>query len=86
MKFSVGVRASIHRIGEYGMDGGVSRGHPPNLALHMLPRGEGKTLAAGIRGFLKRPCISSLAWFDLQRGPAVFRGRKRETFSESRMR
>src|SRR6266436_432284 len=23
MKFSVGVRASIHRIGEYGMDGGV---------------------------------------------------------------
>src|SRR5260370_30096618 len=31
MKFSVGVRASIHRIGEYGMNGGVSgvsRSHP----------------------------------------------------------
>src|ERR1700747_2285726 len=46
VKFSVGVRASIHRIGEYGMDGGVSRSHPPDLALHVLTRGEGKTLGA----------------------------------------
>ena len=40
----------------------------------------------GIGGFPKTPCIRSLAWFALQRGPAVFRGRKRDTFSESRMR
>src|SRR5215469_13874024 len=46
MMLSVGVRASIHRIGEYGMDGGVSRSHPPDLALHMLTRGEGKTFGA----------------------------------------
>ncbi len=34
----------------------------------------------------RKDILRSLAWFDLQRGPAVFRGRKRETFSESRMR
>jgi hypothetical protein len=33
-----------------------------------------------------RPCISGLAWFDLQRGPPAFRGRQREPFSESWMR
>src|ERR1700746_107172 len=47
VKFSVGVRASIHRIGEYGMGGGVRRRAPPDLALHVLTRGEGKTLGAG---------------------------------------
>ena len=40
----------------------------------------------GMGGFPKKPSIRSLAWFDLQRGPAVFRGRKRDPFSESRMR
>src|SRR6516164_2075312 len=46
MIFPVGVRASIHRIGEYGMDGCVSRSPPADLAFHMLTRGEGKTLGA----------------------------------------
>ncbi len=45
-----------------------------------------KSGRVGIRGFPRMLCIRSLAWFDLQRGPPVFRGRKRETFSESRMR
>src|SRR5215471_9354769 len=46
MVLSVVVRASIHRIGEYSMDGGVSRSHPADLALPMLARGEGKPLGA----------------------------------------
>ena len=40
----------------------------------------------GTRGFLRRPCIRSLAWYDLALGPPAFRGRTRETFSESWMR
>jgi len=40
----------------------------------------------GISGFPKRPCIRSLAWFALLRGPPAFRGRTRDTFSESWMR
>jgi hypothetical protein len=39
-----------------------------------------KERAGGIRGFPRKPCIRSLAWFALQRGPPVFRGRRRESF------
>src|SRR5215472_4715095 len=46
MMLSVGVRASIHRIGEYGVDRRISRSHPPDLALHMFTRREGKILGA----------------------------------------
>jgi RNA-directed DNA polymerase len=40
----------------------------------------------GTRGFPRRLCIRSLAWFASQRGPPAFRGRRRESFSESWMR
>ena len=45
-----------------------------------------KSREEGTLGFLRRPCISGLAWSDLQSGPPAFRGRQRETFSESWMR
>src|SRR6201997_990922 len=46
MMLPVAVRASIHRIGEYGMDSSVSRSHPTDLASHMLTGREGKPLGA----------------------------------------
>jgi group II intron reverse transcriptase/maturase len=45
-----------------------------------------KEQGRGNTRFPRRSCIRSLAWFDLPRGPPVFRGRQRDTFSESWMR
>ena len=45
-----------------------------------------KERAGETRGFPRKLCIRSLAWFALPRGPPVFRGRRRESFSESWMR
>src|SRR5215467_5099085 len=44
--FSIGVSASIHRIGERVVDGRVRRGGPPDLAVRAGSRGKGKTLGA----------------------------------------
>ena len=44
MRLPVGVRATIHWIREDGMDGGVSRNHPTNVAFHVCASGEGKIL------------------------------------------
>ena len=46
MRPPVDVRASIHRIGEYGMDRGVGRSDPTDLAFHVRARREGQTLGA----------------------------------------
>src|ERR1019366_385614 len=45
-RLSVGVSASIHRIREHVMDGGVSRDEPTDLAFHVGSQGERKTLGA----------------------------------------
>src|SRR5215472_10489636 len=44
--FSIGVSASIHRIGERIVDGRVRRGGPTDLAIRAGSRGEAKTLGA----------------------------------------
>src|SRR5208283_4871091 len=46
MRLPVRVRASIHRIGEYLMDGVIAGCDPTDLALHMGSQGEGKTFRA----------------------------------------
>src|SRR5215470_2514590 len=46
MRFSVGVRASIHRIGEYLMDGVIAGRNPTDLALHLSAQRKGKTFRA----------------------------------------
>ena len=45
-RLSVGVSASIHRIGEHVMDGSVSRSDPTDLTFHVGSQREGKTLGA----------------------------------------
>src|SRR5437868_10051204 len=44
--FSIGVSASIHRIGERVVNGHVRRGGPTDLAIRAGSRGEGETLGA----------------------------------------
>jgi hypothetical protein len=44
-RFSVGVSASIHRIGEHAMDAGISRGGPTDLSFHVGTCGKGKALS-----------------------------------------
>jgi len=39
-----------------------------------------KERAGGNTRFPRKPCIRSLAWFALLRGPPAFRGRRRESF------
>ena len=46
MRFSVSVRASIHRIGEYLMDGVIAGRDPTDLALHMSAQRESKAFRA----------------------------------------
>src|SRR6516164_3949952 len=41
---SIDVSASIHRIGEDVMDGGIGRRDPTDRTLHVLPHGEGEAL------------------------------------------
>jgi hypothetical protein len=45
-----------------------------------------KSGPGGTTRFPQKALLRSLAWFDLRREPPVFRGRKREPFSESWMR
>jgi len=45
-RLSVGVSASIHRIGEHVMEGSVSRSNPTDLTFHVGSQREGKTLRA----------------------------------------
>jgi len=45
-RFSVGVSASIHRIGEHVMEGSVSGSNPTDRTFHVGSQREGKTLRA----------------------------------------
>src|SRR5919109_4202534 len=46
MRLPIGVRASIHRVGENGVYGGVRWGHPTNLIVYVRACRKGKALGA----------------------------------------
>ena len=68
--FCLGPVSPAYRAVEQIHAGGFARGCVSNTK-----SGLGET-----RGFPRKPCIRSLAWFALPRGPPVFRGRRRESF------